>query len=85
MENQDLITTDLATVTTLVTLGYAIKEMRKTGPGRTSFTFADEGAITSILNRYWAHDLQVDARNFFENLKMIKTRISQLNNSTNQK
>lgn len=79
MENSHLITTDLATVATLVTMGFSIVEMKKIGPAKTSFSFSKERGIDEVMDRYWARDLMVDARTFFENLKMIKTRISQLN------
>lgn len=72
-------TSDMASIAVLITVGYKVISLKKTQPGKTVFSFADDGQIQKILNRYWAKDLNVSARDFFENIKMIKTRMSQTN------
>jgi hypothetical protein len=39
------------------------------------FAFLREAGIERILDGYWADRLEVKARSFFDNLKMLKNRL----------
>ena len=74
-ENKFLHTTDLGAAAALVTLGYLVLEINKDNPRKAEFIFADDGEITESLNAYWSTGLTVSARAYFDNLKMLKSRL----------
>lgn len=66
-------TTDLGLTATLITLGYTV-EMDKTNP-RVEFIFDDWEEINRITKDYWNKSLKVDPLEYFNNLKILKTRL----------
>lgn len=66
---------DLGVVAALVTHGFEIAYTRRDTKGRTYFIFQQTVALDEIVNGYYADALQVKARKFFDNTKMLKARI----------
>lgn len=66
---------DLGLVAALVTCGFEIKDTSRETTGRTSFIFQETVLLDETVNGYYADTLQIKARTFFDNTKMLKGRI----------
>lgn len=70
-----LSSTDLGATTALVTVGYPIVRINKQNPRKAEFVFLRNEAIEEALEAYWSNGLTVPARAYFDNLKMLKSRL----------
>lgn len=66
---------DLGVAAALVTCGFEVAETYRDTNGRTYFIFQETAALDEVVNGYYADTLQVKARKFFDNTKMLKGRI----------
>lgn len=70
---------DLGLAAALVTLAVEISNTVKDDKGRISFIFCFDdnlaADIDTAIDNYWYNHLEVDARQYFDNLKMLKSRI----------
>lgn len=73
--NDYLYTFDLGAAAALVSAGFQLALLDKANPRKVQFAFLREAVIDRALDDYWADQLQVNARTFFDNLKMLKNRI----------
>ena len=70
-----LKTSDLALATAISVLGVAIEAMQETDGERMNFIFTKSDKLTDIVNRYWRGELLVEPQAYFNQLKVLKTRI----------
>lgn len=70
-----LYTYDLGAAASLVSAGFQIVSLDKTNPRKAHFIFRREIGIEKVVDDYWADRLEVKARSFFDNLKMLKNRL----------
>ena len=70
-----LKTSDLALATAISILGIAIEAMQETDGERMNFIFTKSDKLTDIVNRYWRGELLVEPQAYFNQLKVLKTRI----------
>jgi len=76
MENKQTYETyDLGCASALITAGGNLIELDRTDYRRVGFVFVCSFDLESSLDDFWKNKLQVDARTYFENTKMLKTRI----------
>ena len=68
-------TFDLGCAATLATAGFGLVSLDKSNPRKVQFVFSREAGIEKVVEDYWADRLEVKARTFFDNLKMLKNRI----------
>lgn len=71
-------TSDLCLATTLYTVGHSIYEMKVSkvkGKQVAVFNFEESPDLDIAINSYWDHNLKVDPKLFFTNLKELKGRI----------
>lgn len=66
---------DLGLAAALVSCGHDIRGTSRDISGRAYFIFAQTNEIDRDTNAYWADTLNVRARKFFDNTKMLKGRI----------
>lgn len=70
---------DLGLAAALVTLDVEISNTVKGEKGRMYFIFCfddDQAAdVETVIDNYWYNHLEVDARQYFDNIKMLKSRI----------
>lgn len=66
---------DLGLVAALVTCGFEIIFTHRDDKGRVHFVFEETVALDRTVEDYYADSLQVKARKFFDNTKMLKARI----------
>ena len=66
---------DLGVVAALVTCGFEIVFTHKDDKGRVHFVFEETVALSRTVEDYYADNLQVKARRFHDNTKMLKGRI----------
>ena len=72
---QYLYTFDLGAAASLVTAGFELISLDKTNPRKVKFVFRREIGIEKVVDDYWSDRLEVKARAFFDNVKMLKNRI----------
>lgn len=70
-----LYTFDLGAAAALVSAGFQLALLDKTNPRKVQFAFLREAGIEKVVDDYWADRLEVKARSFFDNLKMLKNRL----------
>lgn len=68
-------TFDLGAATALVSAGFQLAHLDKNNPRKVQFAFLRETGIEKVVDEYWADSLEVNARSFFDNLKMLKNRL----------
>lgn len=68
-------TFDLGAAAALVSAGFQLALLDKTNPRKVQFAFLREAGIEKVVDQYWADSLEVKARLFFDNLKMLKNRL----------
>jgi hypothetical protein len=78
MENNDddlLSVRDLGLASALISLDHKTVGTRKDETGRVYFLFLKTTGALNVVDDYWANTLTVKARSYFDNTKMLKTRI----------
>ena len=68
-------TYDLGAAAALISAGFQLVLLDKTNPRKVQFAFLREAGIERVVDDYWADRLEVKARSFFDNLKMLKNRL----------
>lgn len=74
-DTEFLSTFDLGAAVSLVSAGFELASLDKTNPRKVQFVFRREIGIKKVADDYWANRLEVKARAFFDNIKMLKNRI----------
>lgn len=73
---QTYTTFDLGCTAALITAGVELIGLNKSNIKKVQFIFAStDGEAEKIVDAYFADRLQVQARSYFDNLKMVKNRI----------
>jgi len=73
-DNKYYESTDLCLVTT-ISLQQGITGISKDLTGKATFCFTDTQQLQQLLNAYWDNRLQVEPKQFFNQLKIIKQRL----------
>ena len=73
-QHENYQTSDLCLATTL-SLYLPIENVDKSNTKRVVFTFGNSPKITEIIDSYWDNKLRVDPQQFFNQIKLIKSRI----------
>jgi hypothetical protein len=68
-------TSDLALATALCVLGIAIEAMQQSDGERMFFIFTKSDKVQDIVNRFWRGELLIEPQTYFNQLKVLKTRI----------
>jgi hypothetical protein len=68
-------TSDLALATAISVSGIAIEAMQQSDGQRMFFIFAKSDKLTDLVNQFWRGELRVDPLAYFNQLKVLKTRI----------
>ncbi|MEW6407784.1 MAG: DUF5659 domain-containing protein [Patescibacteria group bacterium] len=68
-------TFDLGCSAALISAGFELVLLDKANPRKVQFIFRREVGIEKVVDDYWADRLEVKARAFFDNVKMLKNRI----------
>lgn len=68
-------TFDLGCSAALINAGFELVSLDKANPRKVRFIFRREVDIEKVVDDYWADHLEVKARAFFDNIKMLKNRI----------
>lgn len=66
---------DLGVVAALITCGFETEEKYRDPDGRTYFVFQETAALDEAVHSYYDDTLQVKARKYFDDIKMLKSRI----------
>lgn len=68
-------THDLGLAAALVSCGFKLCATTRDRNGRFYFAFRQTSDLTEAIDEYWANTLNVSARLFADNMKMLKSRI----------
>lgn len=68
-------TYDLGCSSALICADFELVSLDKTNPRKVQFIFKREDGIEKVVDNYWADRLEVKARTYFDNIKMLKNRI----------
>ena len=68
-------TLDPGCSTATINGGFDIFSMNKTDPKKARSIFQRKAGIVRIMDAYWTDKLNIKARTFFNNTKMLKNRI----------
>ena len=75
-ENLDYFyTSDMGLTAALFTSEFQICSVNKKNPNKATFIFKKDRDLEKFVERYWSDKLPVNARTYFNNLKMLKNRI----------
>jgi len=66
---------DMGLCSALICAGFELISLDKTNPRKVQFILRREVGIEDVVDNYWADRLEVKARTFFDNTKMLKNRI----------
>lgn len=66
---------DLGLAAALVSSGHQVLDVYRDLEGPTYFVFTENKYLDANTNAYWADTLKVNARRYFDNIKMLKSRI----------
>ena len=66
---------DLGCCAALITAGFELVSLDKTNPRKIQFIIRRKSDIERVINDYWADRLEIKARAYFDNVKMLKNRI----------
>ena len=68
-------TFDLGLSAALISVGFSLISLDRENLRKVQFVFHREDGMDEVVDAYWANRLEVKARVFFDNLKMLKNRI----------
>lgn len=71
----DFRSADLALAAALCVVGFVIEEIEKTVTGRAVFIFNDTPELQASVDKYWRGEMVVDPQAYFNQLKILKSRI----------
>jgi len=75
MELKNVRVHDLGLAAALISCGFKLRATTRDRNGRFYFAFRQTSSLTKAIDDYWANTLDVSARLFTDNLKMLKSRI----------
>jgi hypothetical protein len=73
--NQYFTLYDLGCAAALTTLGFELADIDKENPRKALFLFTYSTTLEQAARDYWSDNLAVNPRRFFDDLKMLKSRI----------
>jgi len=67
-------TTDLA-LAAAVSMFVPIEDINRQNPRRVEFIFERNSKLEKLLKRYWNNQLEVEPKKYFNQLKILKSRL----------
>ena len=71
-------TNDIGLTAALISAEFHNYSIDKKNPNKAIFIFNKDNNLEKFVERYWSDKLVVNARTYFNNLKMLKNRISSI-------
>ena len=68
-------TFDLGLAGALISIGYQLLDLNKSNPRKVQFIFPESNEIYKAVEDYWSGNLQVDARTYFDSIRMLKNHL----------
>lgn len=75
IESSNMRTHDLGLAAALVSCGFELRTTNRDISGRFYFAFKQTEELMSAIDAYWSDTLNVRARTYNDNIKMLKSRI----------
>ena len=66
---------DLGLATALITAGFSLVSLDRKNLHKAQFIFRRGDGMDEVVDAYWADNLEVKARKYFDTLKMLKNRL----------
>lgn len=67
-------TSDMA-LATVLSLTHVIEDVDRRDPRRATFKFRHTADLNKVVDMYWKHELRIDPLQFFNQLKLLKSRL----------
>lgn len=67
---------DLGLASALVSVGFSLISLDRKNLHKTRFIFQRESGLDEAVDAYWSNNLDIKARAYFDNLKMLKNRLN---------
>lgn len=67
-------TSDISLATT-ISLFYPLDSIYRQSDQKSFFIFKKEKGLDEIINKYWSGNLKIEPKDYFNQLKNIKTRL----------
>ncbi len=74
-QNQIFSTFDLGLAAALISVSYQLKDLDRANPKKVQFNFLNTTGIDEAVRDYFSDKLDVNARTYFDNIKMLKNLI----------
>ena len=75
MSNTTIKIRDLGLAAALVSCGFKMRDTEHSSSGQAHFIFMQTSELDHAVNDYWADTLNIMARKYSDNIKMLKSRI----------
>lgn len=72
---KDIYTTNDLGISTAISLFYPIWGIDKSNPQKAEFLFKREEGLDELIQNYWSNSLKVSPLAYFQQLKVIKSRL----------
>ncbi len=74
-QDQAFVTNDLSLSCTLLCFNFTLAGLDTTDRRKVGFVFEESEALRNTIKSYWDNQLAVNPRDYFNNLKDLKSRI----------
>ena len=68
-------TPDIGVSTALLCADFELLSVEKVNPRKAVFVFKKDTGIEDVIGRYLSDELEVNARSFYDNFKIIKNKL----------
>lgn len=72
--NDQYSTSDLA-LATMISLFYPLEAIDRTNSNKSQFLFKRDEELDQLIEAFWRKELQVEPQTYFNQLKIIKSRL----------
>lgn len=74
-QKENFLTADLGCAAALISVGFELISLDRQNSRRVIFVFKKKVGADEVVSNYFLNRLKVDARNFFDTIKMLKNLI----------
>ena len=78
-ENKYFKSSDLSLIATLQVFGYQIEKIERNNSEKVIFAIKQDDKLSELVQAFWSRNLSVEPLQYFESLKVVKSRIYQSN------
>lgn len=77
-ENKYFKSSDLSLIAMLQVFGYQIEKIERNNSEKVIFAIQQDDKLSELVQAFWSRSLKVEPLQYFESLKVVKSRIYQI-------